>query len=353
MVPGFDNNGNPVMYRIDRGNLDNPYSIVTPPGQSATPSQTVAPTPAPASVVPSPVAPAPASSPSTPAPGPTIAPAAGPAPFDDGTPKLSPAPAPAQVQRPLSPASQPTGVMSWQPTKAPPPGYVPPNQMQISFDPDVKKQQGELGAKIVGESRETYQKAANSQIQLAEMNHSIDNLPRSGALAPGSFGDERAKFAQAANTIATTLGGQPVFDPNKIADTEELKKDAFRLGSQMLANTNGGREAGFIIKSSVGATPSMNNTYTGFKRVSSGFEQANQYAMDRAEFMDNYYSKFGHVSGAEAAFQKLNPWQNYASKAIVTSLDPRAVSYLQQNPSTASAFDTKYGAGISKMVLGQ
>ena len=98
----------------------------------------------------------------------------------------------------------------------------------------------------------------------------------------------------------------------------------------MIANTNGGHEAGFILNSSVGATPGMNNTYLGYKRVAAGIQMANQYTIDRSNFMDNYQAKFGHLNGAEQLFDKLNPPQAYAQKAIAMSSIPKQPSAVPQ-----------------------
>lgn len=131
-------------------------------------------------------------------------------------------------------------------------------------------------------------------------------------------------MANAVNGIATTFGAQPPFNPNQTADAQELAKGAFRLGTSMIADTNGGREAGFILANSVKNVPSINNSYLGFKRVASGIDQANQYAMDKSNFISDYYAKFHHTDGAEATFNKLNPWQNYAQRAIDKSTMPSA-----------------------------
>ena len=213
---------------------------------------------------------------------------------------------------------------SWRPVTTVPAGFVPTNSASIALGGDGGKAQAEIGQKQVEGLQTNAAKAATAQQQLYQMNAAIDGLPKSGLLAPGAFGDQRAAAANAVNAIAATVGAQPPFNPNQAADAQELAKGAFRLGTSMIADTNGGREAGFILANSVKNVPSINNSYLGFKRVASGIDQANQYAMDKSNFISDYYAKFHHTDGAEAEFNNLNPWQNYAQRAIDNSTMPSA-----------------------------
>ena len=268
----------------------------------------------------------------------------------------APAARPVQAAAPAPSGSVSVGA-DWSPTLAPVRGYISPNQVGIYQSPELAKQQSEIGAKAVQEARESSMKASAGQAQLSSMQGAMAGMPTSGLLAPGQFADERATIAKTLNGVASVLGVDPVFDPNTIGNTELMKKEAFRLGTAMIADTNGGREAGFILQNSVNATPSLNNSPIGFKRLAAGIQQGNQYKIDRGAFLDAYYGKFGNLDGALQEFNRLNPPQAYVNRAIVSTIPPDYVQRLQQvaksNPAAVSAFDQRFGVGASSAVLGR
>ena len=305
--------------------LNNPTAppVTVPLGGASPPSTQASPTPSVAAPPPQggvSASGAPAAGGAMPGSAPVVPAALTPTPSRPMPPPAGQAAGPQSVSS-LVPASVPQG---WKPTTAVPQGYVPANSMGIAMSGDGGKAQAEIGQKQVEGLQTNAGKAASAQMQLYQMNAAIDGLPKTGLLAPGAYGDQRAHVANSLNGIAQTFGAQPLFPADQAADTQELAKGAFRLGTSMIADTNGGREAGFILQNSVKNVPSINNSYLGFKRVAAGIDQANQYAIDKANFVSDYYAKFHHVDGADAAFNKLNPWQNYAQRAIDSSTMPSA-----------------------------
>ena len=123
---------------------------------------------------------------------------------------------------------------SWRPVTTVPDGFVPSNSMSIALSGDGGKAQAEIGQKQVETLQGNASKAATAQQQLYQMNAAIDGLPKTGLLAPGAYGDERAHVANSLNGIAQTFGAQPLFSENQTADAQELAKGAFRLGTSMI-----------------------------------------------------------------------------------------------------------------------
>ena len=324
-----------------------PFNPMAPSGSAA----------APASTATQPVAPdpTPAAAPATPAPAPA---APGPATIATGvqgigsgirpTGTVGAAPS-VPVAAPAAPTPPPS--FAWKPTTTVPQGFVPPNQYGIYTNGTLPQEQAVAKGQI--EEARNQSAAANTlQMRLDEMDHQFAQLPKNAFLSPGVGAETRAKIASTVNQYATSFGGQPLFDTNEVAAHENLLKDRFRLGAD-LAKSMGGREPGYIVQQAVKANPGTENTPLGYQRITSGLREMAQYQQDRAAFFDDYNARFGHLNGAQEAFDKLNPPQMYANRAILSTVDPRAIDYLRQNPATKGAFDQKFGAGTSAMVLGQ
>lgn len=166
---------------------------------------------------------------------------------------------------------------------------------------------------------------------------------------------ERLTIARDVNTISHMLGGGNVFDESNIASIEQMSKDKFRLGAE-LSKQIGGREPGFIVQSAVTANPGAENTATGYKRIVAGLREAAQYKEDRATFMQHWNARYsGNMTGAQDAFNQLNPPDKYAQRAIASTVDPKDAAMLRQhadNPAAINKFNQLYGAGTAQMMLG-
>ena len=289
-------------------------------------------------------------------------------PGDPGSASAAPAPSPAapRYQPPVTqaasspaapaasaPTSAPSSTGPWKPSTTVPDNYVPPNQMAIYQNPGLLKGEQENAAKAIGESRDQAGAGQQLQMRLDEMDRQFAQLPKNGLLSPGAAATARGDIAKGINTFATTLGAAAPYDPNQVAANENLLKDRFRLGAD-LAKQMGGREPGYIVEQAVKANPGADNTPLAYQRITAGLRQAAQYQQDKAAFFDDYNAKFGHLNGAQQAFDQMNPPQRYADRAVVSTVDPRDLGVLQanaNNPAALSKFDQLYGTGTASTVL--
>ena len=270
-------------------------------------------------------------------------------------PAAMPSVAPNAVQSQPQPTPAQPSSAAWKPTTAVPPSYLPPNHMAIYQNPSVLKGEQENATKTIEAVRGESQAAGGLQMRLDEMDRQYAQLPKTSILAPGAAATARADIAKGINTFAATLGAAPPFDPNALAANENLLKDRFRLGAD-LAKSMGGREPGYIVEQAVKANPGADNTPLAYQRITAGLRQASQYQQDRAAFFDDYNARFGHLNGAQQAFDRMNPPDRYADRAVISTVDPRDVGALQQNarnPEAAAAIDRKYGVGTSAIIMRQ
>lgn len=293
------------------------------PAAGATPTGAASPPSAGSSAEAAATAPAPSGTPPAPS---GISPSTA-SPAASGAPPTTAAPTPMPATAPPKPWSTPSGVTPPEGDTTLPTGYFPPNQMLFNAssvrDPNANKAVTDEAARQVAEMRESASASYMANIRLAEMNHNIESLPKTGLLSEGSGSEFRMQAAKAANTLSHVFNVPDFFSEDKIAPIEQLKKDTFNLGVE-LSRRAGSREPGFIITAAVGANPSADNTYLGYKKIQSALVETNQYVIDRANFMNDYFSKFRNLDNAENAFNQLHPWQNYAARAIENgSIPPR------------------------------
>jgi len=259
-----------------------------------------------------------------------------------------------------APAGQKLNVNTWNPTVTLPDDYEPPEHLNIEMDPKMKEQQAAIAKPIVEEQARKAEAAYDQIYALDEMDKQFSNLPKEGFLVPGAYAEERKNFANRANTFIQGMGGKAAFNPDDVAALESISKNTFRLGSA-LARSIGSREPGFIVQQSVQANPGIENTPMGYMRISAGLREAAKYEQDKAQFYNNYYSRFGHLSGAEEMFRQMNPPQMYADRAILSTVDPRdreaLVNAVRDNPeilsNARSKIDGKYGKVITDKILGR
>ncbi|MDP9103936.1 MAG: hypothetical protein M3N05_08025, partial [Pseudomonadota bacterium] len=251
------------------------------------------------------------------------------------------------------PVWSPDQSLKWTPNLHADPSQPPPNQMQIyGFGGDPKGAR-DRADKLTEAQTGKASKADDQIARLTEMQHQYQSLPSSGFLRPGAMAPERLEGARALNTAIQALGGSPVFNEKDVAAMEATMKDTSKLGFDMVQGM--GREPGFIVERAIGANPSIANTPLGFARITAGLREAAQYERDKAEFYQDYQSKWGHLDGADIAFRKQNPKEMYANRAILSTVDPRdakAVMDHARDPEAARALDKKYGTGTAKLVLG-
>lgn len=268
-----------------------------------------------------------------------------------------------------TPTGAPTGknalqALGWKAATEMPQGYVPPNQFNIEMDEDSKRREQSIAGPMIREQRSRANAANKELYRLDEMTGAFNTLPPNGLLTSGKYAPERLNFVKSLNTFSQVAGGKPFWDATQVGAAEQLAKDAFRLG-QSAANSAGTVAGRDIIEQSVMATPGMELTAAGFRRVAAGMRAAAQYEIDKANFLDNYSGQWGHLSGAEELFNKMNPPEEYARKAVISTIDPallkRVNAYVDQYKDRPIAdivkklspsIDRLYGTGVTAKILG-
>jgi hypothetical protein len=280
-----------------------------------------------------------------------------------GEPNKAPEVAPPAVGNPgvlPKPPEEPTKTTEWNPVTTVPTDYKYSGSMNLALTPGAMEKAQASAEKIKADQDTKAQGAFDTLYSLDNMDRSFNDVSKTGLLAPGQHVDERTNFAVGVNTMASILGGKPIFDPTDVAALEELAKDNKRLGFALSKTM--GREPGFIVQQAITANPSAANTPLGFHRITEGLRQASQYEQDRNAFYDSYKAKFGHLEGANDLFSKLNPPQKYADRAIVNSIDATHLSEIRQwaeankgkDLSAGRAqFDKIYGNNAFKLATGQ
>jgi hypothetical protein len=237
----------------------------------------------------------------------------------------------------------------------------PPNLFQISTDKALEASETSAGIKQVEEQRESAKAAYGQLYRMDEMDKQFANLPTEGFLAPGAYAKERQDFAKTINGMLSVLHGTPAFDPNQVAANEALIKDTFRLGTELVKGM--GREPGFIVQAAVQANPGIEITPMAYRRIMAGLRQAAEYEKDRAAFFDNYFSKYGTLSTANEQFARLNPPENYARRAILSTIPEdvanRYKEYVAKSIKDGKPYDKatediekNYGKGTAALILG-
>ncbi len=234
-----------------------------------------------------------------------------------------------------------------------PPAQTPLNPM--NFSKEGQAQVGVNAKETMEGARVQYEKSQQAKLSLDQMDHALAGIPSNGFLATGAGQQERANLAK---TLNTTLGMFGVskdhqIDPSAVANSEEAKKLAFRMGGD-LATSLGGREPGFIIQQSVGAVPSAENSPLGAQRIVAGLRATAQRQEDRYRYLTEWQQKNGgDVTGADEAFNRDNPAGRYAGQAILSTIPQGAQAMLKQHPEKKGMFEAKYGPGTAKYLLGQ
>jgi len=91
----------------------------------------------------------------------------------------------------------------------------------------------------------------------------------------------------------------------------------------------------------------------GYQRLLAGLKMAAQYEQDRGKFFSNYYNKFHNTIQAQEAFDKYNPPEQYARRAVASVIKPSHLEALKKYGSNiADQIDKIYGAGTTQVLMG-
>lgn len=234
-----------------------------------------------------------------------------------------------------------------------PPSTGPRFQTQLS--PARLQAEEGLGRDFADKDKKAYDSANTGLVSLYQMNAAADKMNQTGGWAvPGAAAPLRYGAAKFINTLDQMAGLKPTFDANAVASWENLTKETRRAGMELVnAEFGGQREAASIVQGATNAVPHDENSYLGFRLVSSSVEQAMQRQRDLYSFKADRLANNGSLLTAERDFNKANPPENYVRRAIANAVPDAAVNLLASNPDQYKAdFDKKYGDGMAAYVLG-
>ena len=211
------------------------------------------------------------------------------------------------------PYQRPSGVPSWAPE-----GTL--SAVPSDLSPGEKTGQTDASADAFGEkSRAQYASSVGTIRAMEDMQRQFQVLnSQPGWYNTGSGAQWKLDLAKAVNTAAQSAGGQPWFDPNKIAAGEDLVKQTKLAGMQTLSSMFGGsKEAASIVTSTQGAVPNIENTPQGGLLVMNGIKEAARWQADQHAFMANWYQTHkGNMIGADVAFNQSRPSPMYTRRGI-------------------------------------
>ena len=248
------------------------------------------------------------------------------------------------------------------PGAQPPPGATPPQPLPSGSSqvvtpgmaPGQKAAEEELGKGFATTDKKSYDAANASLGMLVNANNQAEILNRNPGswAATGTGANERLELGKTLNTVSGLFGGQPVIDPTQISAWEALNKQTKLMGMQVVNNYFGGsREAASSNNGATTAVPNSENSYLGFRLVSSGIEQDLLRQRELYEYKAQRVAAGQPLATAEADFNKANPVQNYTARAIANAVPDDIASYLVANPKTVTAFDQHFGPGIGEFIL--
>lgn len=210
---------------------------------------------------------------------------------------------------------------------------------------------------VLDEAKKNYATAQSGNYRLGLIDKSIKDL---GPNWTGAGADVRAGLARSYNT---TIGLIPGLDqetrnsmqinPAKIATWEDFNKQSLNLGFE-LARTLGAREAMQIVQQATASVPNAGQSYWGARLVASAMRQSFQRQEDYYNFVVGLRRNGQSLLDADARFNAQNPVQQYVAKATSVVPPPRAIQFLQQNPTPQNKkfFDQTYGDGATIGVFG-
>jgi hypothetical protein len=244
-----------------------------------------------------------------------------------------------------------------------PEGYMPTDQAALSRQLKENASFGQEEFKKVQSQEAIAGAASKTLMQLDGMKRAYNEIAPGTLLTGTKYAPQVLDALKTIKGVANAFGGDISADlSNATAAAEWLQKEQFRLGAELQKGL--GREPGFILQQMVNANPGANNTAIGFARIASGMEQAAIYEKDKADFLNNYYSKFGHLRDADQLFKKLNPIQNYVDRATYYAIPEaereKLTSYVtanrekfpNQTQDLMQKFDKIYGKGSANIVSG-
>jgi hypothetical protein len=211
-----------------------------------------------------------------------------------------------------------------------------------------------LGEDFATTDKKSYDASNTSLGMLVSANNAAEILNRTPGswTSTGAGANTRMEIAKNLNQMSGLFGGKPMVDPASIGEWEALNKQTKLMGMQVVNNYFGGsREAASIINGATTAVPNSENTYLGFRMVSSGIEQDLLRQKELYEFKGQQIQSGKPLMTAEIEFNKQHPVQNYTARAIANAVPDNIAAHLVSNPDTVQQFDHHFGPGIGEFIL--
>lgn len=234
------------------------------------------------------------------------------------------------------------------------PGASGVTSLSQGMSPAQRGAEEKLGQDFATVDKKAYDNANASLGMLTSMNNSAEvlNSTPGGWAATGAGANARLEIGKSLNQVAGLFGGQPVVDPEKVGSWELLNKQTKLMGMQVInAYFGGSREAASIINGATNAVPNAENSYLGFRMVSSGIEQDLQRQRELYQFKADRLANGQPLATAETDFNKAHPIKDYTLRAIANAVPDDLTDYLKAHPETVGAFNKHFGAGIGEFIL--
>ena len=270
-------------------------------------------------------------------------------------PGSAPAPQSTTPAPPAVPGTAPAAPATTSTAPAPPSASAPDSSNVVpGMAVGTKKSEEQLGTDFAGNDKKAYDASVGSLGMLANANNAaaVMNSTPGSWTATGPAANTRLELAKTVNGVAGLFGLQPPFDPTKVSAWEALTKQTKLMGMQVVNNYFGGsREAASIINGATSAVPNAENSYLGFRLVSSGIEQDLLRQQQLYEYKAQKVAANQPLSTAETEFNQTHPVEMYTARAIANAIPDDLVAKLQANPSKVADFDQHFGPGIGEFIL--
>jgi hypothetical protein len=260
-------------------------------------------------------------------------------------------------------------VKDWSATVEMPKNFTPKGQGLIT-GPYVKPEDRERFAARANEQVSALQNKAlgapDTQLVLDKLSKDLGTVNRDKFTATGPTADMRNQIAARLGDAARFFGMREPIDANDTAAFEGIQKGTSNLGLKSANSVTNSRIPFDLVRFTTEANPKMANSPLGAAMLTRNVEQGVQLERDKAQFFANYFRDFGHIEGAQKAFETINPSINYVNKGILKATEdiiPQAQrdylsQYISDNPKKKAdamrRFDDNFGfKGSAKILLGE
>jgi len=165
------------------------------------------------------------------------------------------------------------------------------------------------------EEQDKYESAQQALGQTQAIQNSMNKLSNGGWVGMGTLAEERADAAKAINTASSIFGFKGnVFDPEKVASSEDFNKQATALSFNMVKQL-GSRESMMAINMASKSNPNVELSPMGGQLLNATTAEAAQREVDKHEYITQKVQSGVPQSQAEIEFNKQNPISSYIDRA--------------------------------------